>query len=237
VFQYLAFINVALAVFNLLPGYPLDGGRVLRAWFWRRSGSLREATSRAANWGGGIALGLMMLGGLQIFAGALVGGLWLIFIGMFLRGAARAGYYGVALEQTLGQRTVGDLMLTDVITVPAEATVEEAIEDYFLRYGYAAFPVSAAGGIAGILPLKAVQTCSREERRTRRVRDIMNPLTEEMRVGKRTNLAEALRAMEESSHGRLVVMHDGKFEGLITRSTIARYAQVQTALEEEGDRR
>ena len=77
VFHYLGFINVALAIFNLLPGFPLDGGRLLRAYFWSRSGDLRDATGRAADWGGGIAIGLMMLGAIEIFSGALVGGLWL----------------------------------------------------------------------------------------------------------------------------------------------------------------
>jgi Zn-dependent protease/predicted transcriptional regulator len=230
-FRYLAFINVALAIFNLLPGYPLDGGRLLRAWFWRRSRDLRAATSRAANWGNGIAVGLMILGGLQIFAGALVGGLWLIFVGMFLRGAARAGYFGVALEQTLAHKRVRELMLTDVVSVPAEATVEVAIEDYFLRYGYAAFPVAGAGGICGLLPLSAVQACPREERAVRKVREVMRPMVEGLRVDADTTLADALRIMGDEHTGRLVVMDDGKFEGLITRSAIARYAQVSSALE------
>jgi Zn-dependent protease len=112
VFHYLGFINVALGVFNLLPGFPLDGGRLLRSILWMRSGDLRAATARAANWGGGIAIGLMLLGGLQIFAGALVGGLWLIFIGMFLRGAAQASYHGVVVDQALSGATAGELMMS-----------------------------------------------------------------------------------------------------------------------------
>lgn len=113
VFKYLAFVNVALALFNLLPGFPLDGGRILRGLLWRRSGNLRAATARAADWGTGIAFGLMALGLVEILGGALIGGLWLIFIGMFLRGAARAGYHGVVVERALGGATVRDLMVSD----------------------------------------------------------------------------------------------------------------------------
>jgi Zn-dependent protease/predicted transcriptional regulator len=232
VFRYLAFINVALAVFNLLPGFPLDGGRLLRAYFWHRTGSLRASSSRAADWGSGIAIGLMILGGLEIFAGALVGGLWLILIGMFLRGAARTSYYGVVVEQALGRKHVGDLMVRDPVVVSPDISVADAVEEYFLRYGYGGFPVGTTGAPEGLLSLSLVQKCAREERAQQRVRDIMLRDLATLSISPDASVSEALQKMTEMDIGRLLVIRDGQLEGLITRTGIARFLQRQMQLEE-----
>jgi CBS domain-containing protein len=231
VFRYLGFINVALAVFNLLPGFPLDGGRLLRAVLWKRTGDLQAATHRAADWGGGIAVGLMALGALQIFAGALVGGLWLIFIGMFLRGAARASYYGVVVQHALGQTRVRDIMVRDPVMVSPNTTVEDAIEEYFLRYGYGGFPVGTDGKIEGLLSLPMVQRCPRDERSRRKARDIMSSLDEQAVIAGDAKVSEALQAMTAADVGRLLVVERGRFEGMITRSGIIRFIQLKTQLE------
>src|SRR5919198_2982046 len=107
---YLAWINMAVGIFNLIPGFPLDGGRVLRAFLWYRSGSLTRATRTASQVGKGFAMILMLLGALQIFTGSLLGGLWLIFIGMFLRGTAEGGYQEVVLRQALADVAVHEVM-------------------------------------------------------------------------------------------------------------------------------
>jgi CBS domain-containing protein len=234
VFRYLSFINVALAIFNLLPGFPLDGGRLLRAYFWSRSGSLREATARAANWGGGIAIGLMVLGAMQIFAGALVGGLWLILIAVFLRGAAQANYYGVVVEQALGRTPVADVMVREPVCVGPDVTVQDAIEEYFLRYGYSGFPVASGEGVVGVVSLSMMRTCPREERATRRVGEIMRPLDDAIRIAPRASVAEALRRMVDADTGRLVVIENGHMLGLITRTGVTRYVRAKTELEQEA---
>jgi Zn-dependent protease/predicted transcriptional regulator len=232
VLSYLAFINVALAIFNLLPGYPLDGGRLVRAAFWRHTGDLESATRRAANWGSGIAFGLMLLGGLQIFGGALVGGLWLIFIGMFLRGAARAGYYGLVLDHTLGETPVGRIMVSEPITIPPESSIAEAIENFFLRYGYAGFPVADTNGVYGLLTLAAVRDCPPEQRARRLAREPMRSLDAEpaLAIAPSDNAAEALRRMEQVDVGLLLVLESGRLVGLVSRSAIVRYAQIRIAL-------
>lgn len=233
-FHYLGIINVALAVFNLLPGFPLDGGRLLRAYFWQRTGSLRTATARAADWGKGIAVGLMVLGGLQIFSGALVGGLWLIFIGMFLRAAASAGYYGVVVEHALGQTLVRDIMVIDPVVIDRGATVAEAIEDHFLRHGYGGFPVTSNGRVEGLVSLAMVRQCPPAERAQRSVVDIMRPLDASLKIGPTATVAEALRQMEEVNTGRLVVVSGERCLGLITRSGITRFVQMKTQLQQES---
>ncbi len=231
VFRYLGFINFALAGFNLLPGFPLDGGRLLRAFFWQRTGDLRRATRRAADWGVRIAFGLMLLGGLQIFGGALVGGLWLIFIGMFLRGAARASYYGVVVEHALGHTRVDALMVRDPVVVSADASVHDAVEEYFLRYGYGGFPVGTHRTLEGLLSLSMVQHCPREERAHRRVREIMRRVDEQLTISPEATVSEALHKMVTADLGRLLVTEHGQLRGLITRSGILRFVQMKTQLD------
>jgi Zn-dependent protease/predicted transcriptional regulator len=232
-FKYLAFINVALAVFNLLPGFPLDGGRILRGFLWYRSGNLRAATASAADWGRGIALGLMALGLVQIFGGALVGGLWLIFIGMFLRGAARTSYHGVVVEHALGSAKVADLMVSDPSVIPADLTVRNAIEEHFLHHGFGGFPVTRDGRIEGLVGLAQIKHCPPEERAQRTVGEIMRAADSAVMIAASASVSDALRQMVESDSGRLLVADGGRIVGLITRTGITRFIQLKTELEEE----
>jgi Zn-dependent protease len=128
-FGYLAWVNLALALFNLIPGFPLDGGRLFRAFWWWKTGSVIDATRLAADWGKGFAIVLMIFGGLEIFAGSLIGGLWLIFIGMFLRGIAEASYHNVLLKQSLEGTRVEQVMTRDIVSVPPELPVSALISD------------------------------------------------------------------------------------------------------------
>jgi Zn-dependent protease/CBS domain-containing protein len=232
IFPYLTFINVALGVFNLLPGFPLDGGRLLRAWLWRRSGDLQAATARAGQWGAHMATVLMVLGGLQIFAGALVGGLWLIFIAMFLRGAAWAGVQAVTIERVLGRTPVARIMVEDPVVVSPDASLAEAVDDYFMRYGYGGFPVARDGDVEGMLSLSDVKQCPPDERGRRAVREVMRPLTEAMRVAPSTSMSEALRRMVDAGAGRLLVTERGRLRALVTRDGITRFLRMHAALEE-----
>lgn len=230
-FGYLAFINAALGAFNLLPGFPLDGGRLLRAFFWWRSGDLRRATARAADWGAGIAIGLMVLGALEIFAGALVGGLWLFFIAMFLRGAAEAGLQNVVVEQMLQQTDVGDLMVDSPIVVSPDTPVADVIDQYFLRYGYGGFPVGADGRADGLVSLAQIRACPPEDRSRRSVREIMRPLGDDIRIGPDAPVLEALRRMTQAQTGRLLVMRDSELAGMITRDAVIRFVRMKSEIE------
>ncbi len=232
IFPYLSFINVALGVFNLLPGFPLDGGRLLRAWLWRRTGDLQAATARAGQWGSHMSTVLMVLGGLQIFGGALVGGLWLIFIAMFLRAAAWAGVQAVTIERVLGRTPVARIMVEDPVVVAPDASVAEAIDDYFMRFGYGGFPVARDGEVEGMLSLSDVKKCPPEERARRAVREVMRPVTETMRIAPTTTMSEALRRMVDGGVGRLLVTDRGRLRALITRDGITRFLRLRSALEE-----
>lgn len=231
VFRYLGFINLALAVFNLLPGFPLDGGRLFRAMLWKRSGDMDQATARAVEWGTALAWGMMALGGLEIFSGALIGGIWLIFIGLFLRSAAISGYQGTIIGHLLQRIRVGDIMTRDPVTVSPDTPVVDAVERYFLKYGYGGFPVVADGRAIGALSLSQVRNCSPEDRAHKKVADIMRALDPAIEINPQVSALHAVSKMNEADSGRLVVVDNGKLVGLITRSGIMRFMQIRAELE------
>jgi Zn-dependent protease/predicted transcriptional regulator len=236
VVSYLAFINVALALFNLLPGFPLDGGRLFRAILWWRSGDLRKATARAADWGRGLGYGLMGLGALQVFAGSLVGGMWLIFIGLFVRNAATGSYQTMLVDDMLSHARVRDIMVREPVTIEAELSVAEAVENYFLKLGFGGFPVISDGRAKGVLSLAEVRHCTASERLQRRVREVMHPLDRAVEITPEATIADALRQMADADAGRLLVIEQDRLVGLITRSGIARLVQMRTQLAEPETR-
>jgi CBS domain-containing protein len=172
----------------------------------------------------------MVLGVVEIFSGALVSGLWLIFIGMFLRGSAEAGYEQVLVEQMLGGRAVAAFMVDRPVTLSPDATIGQAIE-IFLRHGYAGFPVCRDGQVEGLLSLAEVRRCPPAERDRRRVGEFMRPAVPELCVRTSTTLGQALGQMARADAGRLLVMDDGHLAGLVTRSGIARLVNFQMELD------
>jgi Zn-dependent protease/CBS domain-containing protein len=233
VVHYMAFINVALGVFNLLPGFPLDGGRVLRAALWWRTGSLRRATRIAADAGKGLAVGVIILGGLQILlTGALVGGLWLVFIGLFLRGLAEAGYQNLVLTQALEDETVANVATTDVVTVSPALSIRELVDDYLLPHGYRAFPVVEGGAVRGLISVDELKNLPAEKRGSVTVKERMIPLKDEIRVEPDLALIEAMKRLSRAPGGRLLVMRGDELVGLLTKSALARFVEIRHALEE-----
>ena len=155
VVEYQVLINGAILVFNLLPAFPLDGGRVARALIWGRIGDLSRATAIAASIGRGFGYGMIGLG-LLATAGGAFGGIWLALIGVFVVFAAKAEEGGLRVRTAFAGREAGRLMSFPAVTVRADATVEEAVEDLFVRYRYSAFPVLDGGRPVGLVDLPAV---------------------------------------------------------------------------------
>jgi len=230
VFNYLGLINFALGFFNLLPGFPLDGGRILRAVLWQRSGDFRQATARASEWGKGVAYGLMFLGALEIFGGALIGGIWMIFIALFLKGAASASYQGLVIEQVLGSLPVSELMARDPITIDADTAVVDVINDHFMRHGHGGYPVMRDNRVAGLLALSQIRDCPAAERASKRISEIMRPLDPSIVIAATAPVSNALRQMAESDSARLLVMEQERLIGLITRSAIAHFMMMRSQL-------
>ena len=226
---YLAFINAILATFNLIPGFPLDGGRVLRAILWRRSGDLERATRIAAQSGRVVAMIFIGLGLVQLFRGSFVGGLWLMLIGWFLESAAQAGYEQVLLRRALGGVRVGDIMTRDLHTIDPSLTVEEAIADFFIPLKHGGFPVVYGDRLVGVVTLQDVRGVPAEGRRERRVREVMTPQANLKTVRPTTSAYEAFMRLGQEQIGRLLVVDDGgSLVGIVTRSDLLHAIRLYT---------
>ena len=233
IFSYLAWINLALGIFNLIPGFPLDGCRVFRALYWWRTGSLTRATRLAADLGKGFAVALMVLGGLRIFLGDLIGGLWFIFIGMFLRGLSQRGYEEVVIRKSLEGVQVREIMTREVVSVSPDLTISQLVHDYFLHYAYGGFPVLADGRVLGVVTIAQARQVPRQEQDTRKVAEVLVPPGEPLVISPELSLADALRQMTREDQDRLLVMEQDRLVGLITKSSLLRFVQVKQILEPE----
>jgi Zn-dependent protease/predicted transcriptional regulator len=223
--SYLAFINVALALFNLLPGFPLDGGRLFRAVAWKYTGDLRKATRWATSGGKVLGYLLIALGLVNFFAGNLIGGLWLVFIGWFMRSAAEASYLQLLLRRSLEGVRVADTMTPDPYTVPAGISVEEFVDAHVFRGRHQAYPVLDEGRPVGIITLERVKQVPREEWPQRTVGQAMAPTDERAVVRPDETMDRVLDRLSESDTGRVLVARDGSLVGIITRADVARWLE------------
>jgi CBS domain-containing protein len=227
---YLSLINLVLALFNLVPAFPLDGGRVLRGLLWARAGRLR-ATSVAAGAGRLFALFLIGLGVYGFLTENPLAGIWYVLIGWFLREAAAGAYQQARLDETLAGMTAADMMLTDVATLPAHISVAEAAQQHFLRTGHGGYPVVRGEEVVGLLSLRDVLRLGAEEREATSVQAAMKPISEAVVVRPQTPLREALARMA-AGPGRALVLENGRLVGFLTMSTVLRHLRVREALGE-----
>lgn len=218
---YLAEINVALAVFNLLPGFPLDGGRLLRSALWKFTGNLERATRWATNGGMWIGYAVAAFGIYQVFAGNLTGGMWLVFIGWFLRNAAMASYRQFRLQSALEDVPARDLMTRAPETVPASLSLRDLVSSRFLHRRFQGYPVTdPEGHAAGIVTLHQVRDVPEAEWDRRTVADVMTP-ADALVVRPEDSMITVLERMQTSPAHRVLVTRDGVVEGIVTPSDVA----------------
>jgi Zn-dependent protease len=229
ILTYLAVVNLLVAVFNMLPAFPLDGGRVLRAILWLRSGDGMRATHTAARVGRVLALGLIALGVLRLLAGDFFG-VWLMLIGWFIMQAGSAGLAQASLRQALGGLRVRDVMATEVKTVPADASLHDLIEHYFIRYTYGGYPVMKDGDVVGLVTLHELGATPAGARASTPVGQVMVPIADRLVVDPETPVADALNRMVTGGLGRLVVLERNRLAGLITANGIVHLTQIRTSL-------
>jgi Zn-dependent protease/CBS domain-containing protein len=228
---YLAWTNLLLAVFNLVPGFPLDGGRLLRSAIWKATGSLSRATQIASAAGQGVGWLLVAAGVVSLVAGDLTGGIWFAFIGWFLVQAARSSYQDLQLQQLLRGVEAEDVMAGDLRRIPPELSLQDAVDDYFMRYDHSAFPVEEQGRTIGLLTLRGVRRVPREQWPTRRVRDHMVPLSDQVVVAPDARMDGVLGKLQDGEANRVLVVQDGEVVGIITPSDLTRWLRRWQALE------
>lgn len=221
---HLAFLNLALAAFNVLPGFPLDGGRLLRALVWRATGSLRKATRVTSVTGKGLGWLIIGAGVYSVFVTAqLVTGLWFIFIGWFLSNAAAASYEQVMLRHVLEGRTAADAMTHEPETVGPDVTLDTLVRDYFMRRPYNSFPVTQDGIVIGLITLSQVKQVDHSAWRIRRVADVMTPLAETLIVAPNSPMNEVVERMSENETRRVIVAQEWELKGIITGGDVANW--------------
>lgn len=230
--SYLAFINLALAVFNLVPGFPLDGGRVFRAVVWKVTGDKAKATRWAVTGGRTFGTLLMVLGALQALSGVPVGGLWLVFIGWFLRSLAGRSLQQQLLHDLLSGFVASDLMSPQPEVVSSRMPLEQLVRDHFLRLRFGSYPVMDDGELVGIVTLDRVKRIPAEERTHLRVGHAMTQLAECAVVAPDTTVEEALQELNRpEAGGRALVVDRGQLVGIISASDVARWIQRLRAVE------
>jgi len=230
VFLYLALINGALAVFNLLPGFPLDGGRILRDIIWAKTGNLSKAAYVASNVGKAVGMGLIFLGILSFFQGNLVGGVWFVFIGIFMRSAAEQGYRQTTVSSGLSGIKVSQIMTHNPISVNPELTVVRLVEEYFYPYHHVVYPVIQDGRLLGIIDLKRIKELSPEERDRLTVMQVMTDLNPDLTLSPDEEVKNALQKLVGSKHGRLLIVKDNRLLGIISRRDIMDLLQIKMEL-------
>jgi len=228
--EYVAALNVVLGLFNLLPGFPLDGGRILRAWLWSRSGSLLKATRWAGRAGSTVGFGLMGLGLFELIRGGSLGGLWLMVIGVFLHQAASSAYEVLLLQDTLAGCRVRQIMTQPVVAVPDHASLEELARDYFFRHPRGSFPVVSGGNFAGMVSLEQMKDVPRDDWGRTPVRQVMTPGAQVRRLGPEDDCVMALQAMVRDEVGRLPVVEEGHLVGILSRRDVMRLLKIRSDL-------
>ncbi|MGQ9543911.1 MAG: site-2 protease family protein [Candidatus Bathyarchaeia archaeon] len=226
--QYGASINVILGAFNLLPAFPLDGGRILRSILWRLSGNVIGATKSAAKVGVGISY-LMMFGGFLVAVfGSFFSGLWIIFIGLFIRSGAESGLSQTIISQALAGTPVGEIMTREVTTVDSNLTIEELVNEYFLRKRFAGYPVLKEFRVVGMITMEDVKDVPRAQWSKVTVGDVMRPISEVFTVEPETSAADAMYKMSRMGVGRVLVMKGDNLMGIVSRRDLTHLIHVKT---------
>jgi Zn-dependent protease/CBS domain-containing protein len=218
--KYLAYINFALAMFNLVPGFPLDGGRVFRAIVWAVTRDFRRATLTAANVGRLFGFLFIFVGVWRVLRGDVAGGLWIAFIGWFLDSAASSQVQQVHLQGVLSGHTVSQAMGRKCTEVPADLTLQRLIEDYVLTSGERTFLVNRGDQTVGLMTLHRIQAVPRTEWSTTTAAQVMLPLDGLRVIQPSAGLWTALQLMDRNGVNQLPVVGNGRVVGMLAREDV-----------------
>jgi Zn-dependent protease len=230
IFRYLAIINIALAVFNLIPGFPLDGGRILRATIWGFTKNLKLATRIASISGKVVAFLLILWGTRLIFSGLILNGIWMIFIGWFLYNAATSSYRHLLVKDALREVRVEDLMITNFDTVPPGLSIQQLVDDYILRHRDRGFLVIEGGLVQGIVCLEDVKKMPKERWGNTTIKDIMITKNQLEKVSPGDDAGVVLAKLTAKNIHQIPVVQENRVKGILRRNDILNYLQLHTDL-------
>ncbi|MFO7964355.1 MAG: site-2 protease family protein [Desulfobacterales bacterium] len=231
---YLALINGVLAAFNLVPAFPLDGGRILRSALWKFKDNIRWATRVSASIGSGFGIMLIVLGLMSILMGNLIGGMWWGLIGFFLYSAAKSSYQQLLTRRALEGEQVSRFMKTDPITVPSDATISTLVNDYIYKFHFKMFPViDSDRNLIGYVTTKQVKEIPKEKWPDIHVVDIVRGPDEENTVGASEDAMKALAMMSKSRQSRLLVADGNRLLGVITLKDLLEFLSLKIELDEQ----
>jgi Zn-dependent protease len=226
VLGYLAALNLMLAVFNMIPAFPLDGGRVLRAVLWRRGGNLLQATRQAVSVSGVFAWGLIGLGIVALFSAGPATGLWPILIGVFIMALGQASLRQVEMQQVLGTRRVADLMTRDPVTGRPDQTLDDIINHVFLAHGISFAPVVEAGTLLGYVDLSIIRRIDREHWTTTIVDDVIESLSDDNALSPDLPAQALMDRITGGARRKFMVANDGALVGVVTLSDVTAHLAV-----------
>jgi Zn-dependent protease/predicted transcriptional regulator len=228
---YLAGANLLLAVFNMIPGFPLDGGRILRAILWDRWDDMARATKVVSRFGNAFALFLIVLGVLQLFlTDRLISALWLVFIGLFMKQSAVGSYQAVALKQALTGVRIRQIMTANPVTVDWLTPVEELVRDFIYRHQFVSFPVFNRDAFVGMVSLDDVKQVPKELWTFKQVRDVMTPAEHVPVLHPSEDATDVLARMVTEDRGLMPVVEDGRLVGVVSKRDILNLFKIKSDL-------
>ena len=228
--MWLARINLMLALFNMIPGFPLDGGRVLRAVVWQITGSFYQATQVAAFSGQLMAFGFMGVGVFSLLGGSFFNGLWLVFIGWFLQNAAASSQAQSNLQRSLRGVTVGQVMTDECSRVPRQLSLQDLVDGHILAHGQRCFFVADEGELRGMLTLRDIAQVPRGEWGYVTTEKAMVPLERLIWIAPNSQLLVALQKMDDANVAQMPVVEGGRIVGMISREQILSYIRTRAEL-------
>jgi Zn-dependent protease/CBS domain-containing protein len=232
---YLGWINSVVLLFNMVPAFPLDGGRVLRSILWGTLNNLRRATLWASRCGQVFAWFLIGLGVLQLFAGNLFGGIWLGIVGLFLNNAAQMSYQQVVIRQALQGEPLRRFMNTDPVTVSPDLDLHTWVEDVVYRHHHKTYPVVSDDRLHGVISVRDLSLLPREEWPGHTVGEIMHREVDAISLPPDADALEALEKMNRTGSSRLLVVEGQRLVGLISLKDLLRFLELKLELHHRDD--
>jgi Zn-dependent protease/predicted transcriptional regulator len=234
VLSYLGFINLILAGFNLIPAFPLDGGRVLRSALWKWKDNLRWATRVSSQIGSGFGVLLIVMGIFSFIRGNFIGGIWWALIGMFLRNASQMSYQRLMMQRAFEGEPVRRFMKPDPVTVPVSISLRQLVDDYIYKYHFKMFPIMDNGKLSGCITTREVKEVPQSEWDQHTVGEVSKPCSSENTISPDADAMDALSTMNRTRNSRLMVVEGDRLFGVITLKDLLDFLSLKLDLEQKA---